>query len=77
MPTSATYRVAGMTCAHCVEAVTKGVGQLDGVSNVTAQLVPGGESRITVTSDAPLPSERAREAVDEAGYVLVDMGPST
>jgi cation transport ATPase len=30
--TTATYAVSGMTCSHCVTAVTEEVSQLDGVS---------------------------------------------
>ena len=69
--TTATYSVSGMTCAHCVAAVTEEVARLDGVSAVEVDLNAGGDSRVTVTSAAPLPVEAVREAVDEAGYALV------
>jgi len=69
--TTATYSVTGMTCAHCVAAVTEEVARLDGVSAVEVDLNAGGDSRVTVTSAAPLPVEAVREAVDEAGYALV------
>ncbi len=69
--TTATYSVTGMTCAHCVAAVTEEVSRLDGVSAVEVDLNAGGDSRVTVTSAAPLPVEAVREAVDEAGYALV------
>jgi len=69
--TTATYSVSGMTCAHCVAAVTEEVSRLDGVSAVEVDLNAGGDSRVTVTSAAPLPVEAVREAVDEAGYALV------
>ena len=68
--TTATYSVTGMTCAHCVAAVTEEVSRLDGVSAVEVDLNAGGDSRVTVTSAAPLPVEAVREAVDEAGYTL-------
>jgi copper ion binding protein len=68
--TTATYSVSGMTCAHCVAAVTEEVSRLDGVSAVEVDLNAGGDSRVTVTSAAPLPVEAVREAVDEAGYTL-------
>ena len=68
--TTATYSVTGMTCAHCVAAVTEEVARLDGVSAVEVDLNAGGDSRVTVTSAAPLPVEAVREAVDEAGYAL-------
>ena len=70
MSTTATYSVTGMTCAHCVAAVTEEVGGLAGVSTVDIELHEGGASLVTVTSAAPLPVESVREAVDEAGYTL-------
>ena len=41
--TLATYRVTGMTCEHCVHAVTSELMNLDGVRGVTVELVPGGQ----------------------------------
>jgi len=71
MSTTATYSVTGMTCAHCVGAVTEQVAGLAGVSTVDVDLQAGGESRVTVTSATMLPLEAVRDAVDEAGYTLV------
>jgi len=42
--TSATYRVTGMTCEHCVRAVSGELRALDDVSDVAIDLVPGGAS---------------------------------
>lgn len=65
------YKVTGMTCGHCVNAVTGELSGLSGVSGVTVDLVPDGVSLITVTSEGPLPAEAVTEALDEAGgYVL-------
>jgi copper chaperone len=45
---------------------------LDGVSQVDVDLVPGGESRVTVTSNASLTEQAIAAALDEAGdYRLV------
>ena len=77
--TSTTYQVTGMTCAHCVRAVTGELRDLPGVSEVQVALVPGGESAVTVTSEAPLAAEAVAAALDEAGaYRLSDGadGPS-
>jgi copper chaperone len=68
--TTTTYSVTGMTCSHCVTAVTEEVSRIDGVSAVDVDLNAGGESRVTVTSSAPLAVEAVRDAVDEAGYTL-------
>ena len=68
--TTATHSVTGMTCSQCVVAVKEEVSRLDGVSAVDVDLNPGGDSRVTVTSTAPLPMDAVRAAVDEAGYTL-------
>jgi copper chaperone CopZ len=65
--TSTTYQVTGMTCEHCVRAVTGEIGSVPGVSAVTVALAPGGASTVTVTSQAPLAEDAIRAALDEAG----------
>jgi copper chaperone len=65
--TSATYQVTGMTCEHCVHAVTGELKNLDGVTGVTVELIPGGPSVVTVTSDGALPAGAVAAALDEAG----------
>jgi len=65
--TTTTYQVTGMTCDHCVRAVTTELVLLDGVRSVDVDLAQGA---VTVTSDGPLDVEDVREAIDEAGYAL-------
>jgi copper chaperone CopZ len=65
------FKVNGMTCAHCVSAVTEEVCALPGVESVHVDLVAGGTSTVTVTSSAPLEESAVAAAVDEAGYELV------
>ncbi len=62
---TASYTVAGMTCGHCVSAVTEEVSQVTGVTAVDVDLTSGG---LTVTSDAPVEETAVRAAVEEAGY---------
>ncbi|MGH3374780.1 MAG: heavy-metal-associated domain-containing protein [Actinoallomurus sp.] len=61
------YAVTGMTCGHCVSAVSDEVGRIDGVTAVDVDLATGA---VTVTSAAALDDTDVREAVDEAGYEL-------
>lgn len=69
---TSTYRVEGMTCGHCVAAVTEELQALDGVTAVTVDLQAGGASIVTVASPAPLTDEQVAAALDEAGdYHLV------
>ena len=69
MTTTTTYRVTGMTCDHCVRAVTTELVLVPGVRSVDVDL---GEGAVTVTSDSPLDLQAVREAVDEAGYSLAE-----
>ena len=70
--TTTTYLVDGMTCEHCVRAVTTELSAVDGVTGVDVELHPGASSAVLVTSAAPLDDALVREAVDEAGYDLAD-----
>jgi copper chaperone len=65
--TSAAYQVTGMTCEHCVHAVTEELTSLAGVSDVRVALVPEGLSTVTVISEAPLTEQQVAAALDEAG----------
>jgi copper chaperone len=65
--TATTYPVTGMTCEHCVRAVSEELSRVVGVTAVTVDLVPGGESTVTVTSAAPLAEQAVSAALDEAG----------
>ena len=65
MSVTATYTVTGMTCGHCVSAVTEEVSQVAGVTAVAVDLDSGG---LTVTSEAPVEESAVRAAVEEAGY---------
>jgi copper chaperone len=66
-----TYSVTGMTCEHCVRAVSTELARLPGVTEVAVELVPGGESSVSVTSAAPLAADAVRTALDEAGGYLL------
>lgn len=63
----ATYTVTGMSCEHCVKAVTEELTGLTGVSDVAVDLASG---RVQVTSAQPLDDDAVRAAVEEAGYEL-------
>jgi copper chaperone len=65
--TTSTYTVTGMTCGHCVAAVTQELTRLDGVIGVDIDLASG---RVTVESKAALDEAEVEAAVDEAGYSL-------
>jgi copper chaperone len=59
--------VAGMTCSHCVNAVSAEISKIPGVSAVEVDLEAG---KVTITAD-PQPDQNVlRAAVEEAGYEL-------
>ncbi len=71
--TSTSYRVEGLTCGHCVSAVTQELNALDAVNAVTVDLAVGRVSTVTVTSSTPLTNQQVATALEEAGdYRLVD-----
>jgi copper ion binding protein len=65
MATTKNYAVTGMTCSHCVNAVSAEVGLLPGVTDVRVDLSTG---VVTVTSEQPVDDDAVTAAVDEAGY---------
>jgi copper chaperone len=72
---TSTFHVAGMTCSHCVASVTSEVGQVAGAERVDVDLVPGGLSRVTVSSSGPVDHAAVVSAIDEAGYEWVAETP--
>jgi copper chaperone len=67
--TTTTYAVEGMTCSHCVTAVSTEVSAINGVTTVDVSLDTG---TVDVTSEEPLDIAAVRAAIEEAGYVLKD-----
>ena len=66
-----TFTVTGMTCGHCVNAVTEEVKNISGVTDVSVDLVAGGTSTVTVVADQPVADADVAAALDEAGdYAL-------
>ncbi|HEY6797199.1 MAG TPA: heavy-metal-associated domain-containing protein [Kineosporiaceae bacterium] len=71
-PATITLHVNGMTCQHCVQAVTSELTALDGVEDVSVDLIPDGTSSVTVRSRRALSTEELRTAIDGAGYALAE-----
>ncbi|HET8561755.1 MAG TPA: heavy-metal-associated domain-containing protein [Marmoricola sp.] len=66
MSVSTTYQVTGMTCQHCVNAVSSEIGAIPGVTGVDVDLETG---RVEVHGEG-FTDEAVSAAVDEAGYEL-------
>ena len=61
----ATIKIIGMSCNHCVMAVTKALSGIDGIGNVKVDLAKG-----EATFDETKPVDRAiiRERIKKAGF---------
>lgn len=63
-----TYKVAGMTCLHCVRSVTEELDALEGVTDVDVNL----ENGVVQIRGTNLPGDdKVEAAVEEAGYTLI------
>lgn len=64
----ATIKVTGMSCQHCVMAVTKALSGIEGISNVKVSLEKGEAS-----FDEATPVDRAviEDRIKDAGYDIV------
>ena len=65
--TTQTFAVTGLTCGHCVGAVTSELTVLAGVTDVQIDLVVDGTSTLRVTADRPLTDDEVAVALGEAG----------
>lgn len=68
MTTVTKLAVTGMTCGHCVSAVTDELQTVQDVQDVSVELRVGDASLVRVISKLPLAEAPLRDAVDEAGY---------
>ena len=60
-----TIKIKGMSCQHCVMAVTKALNAVDGIKNVQVDLKTG---QATYEEAGPVDADVVRAAVKKAGY---------
>ncbi len=65
-----TFQVKGMSCGHCVKAVERGLGQLEGVEKVTVQL-DAGTVEVAYKGDQ-VTIDQMKAAIDDQGYDVVE-----
>ena len=65
------YGVRGLTCVQCLVSVIDQVRGLPGVDGVRVDLVPFGESRVSVVPDGAVTRDQVRGTLDRAGFRLV------
>lgn len=61
-------KIKGMSCQHCVMAVTRALGALDGIKDVRVDLKTG---VATYEEVKPVDAQVVAEAVKKAGYDVV------
>lgn len=64
MSETVTYRVPGVSCAHCQSAIAAEVEPLPGVEAVEVNL----EAKTVTVTGEPLDEDAIRAAIDDAGY---------
>jgi len=62
-----TLKIKGMSCQHCVKAVTKVLGEIEGIEDVNVDLAKG---EATFAEVKPVDLELLRERLGKAGYEL-------
>ncbi len=62
-----TVKIKGMSCQHCVKAVTKALGEIEGVSDIRVDLASGEAS---FEESRPVSLEIIAEKVKKAGFEL-------
>jgi copper chaperone CopZ len=62
-------QIAGMSCGHCVMAVTKALGAVDGIKDVRVDLKTG---IATYDEVKPVEASIVAAAIQKAGYDIVE-----
>lgn len=69
MSLSRLITVPGMTCQHCVDAVTREIGALAGVDSVAIDLA----TKVVTVLGTALDDAALRLAIDEAGFEVASI----
>jgi copper chaperone len=64
-----TIRIKGMTCRHCVMAVTRALGGIEGITDVRVDLEKG---EAVFNEAKPVDRMWIREKIAKAGFEVVD-----
>lgn len=68
MSGTTSFNVEGMTCEHCVAAVTE---ELESLANVRSADVTLSDGSVRLDLAGPVTDEELAAAIDEAGYRIV------
>lgn len=64
-----TVKVKGMSCQHCVMAVTKALKEIEGLTEVVVDLDKG---QATFSETKPVDITLVKDKIKKAGYEAVD-----
>ena len=64
-----TVKVKGMSCQHCVAAVTKALSEIEGVTDVKVSLEKG---EATFNEKTPVPGQTVKDAISRIGFEVVE-----
>lgn len=64
-----TLRIEGMSCEHCVRAVTGALQSIDGIEDVFVSLKDK-QAKFSAPEDVDM--DRVKKAVQEEGYTVLD-----
>jgi copper chaperone len=62
-------KIKGMSCQHCVMAVTKALNGIEGIKDVRVDL---GKGEAAFTEEKPVDRTLIRERIAKAGFDVVD-----
>lgn len=62
--------ISGMTCGHCVSAVSEELNSLPEVQDVEVILNTQGDSTAILSAQGQVTEDALRQAIEEAGYTL-------
>jgi copper chaperone len=62
-----TIKIKGMSCQHCVKAVTRALSEIDGIQDVKVDLARGEAAFDEVK---PVDPQLLRERIEKAGFEL-------
>ena len=63
-----TIKIKGMSCNHCVMAVTKALNEIEGIKNVKVDLAKG---EAVFDEIKPIDMDLLRKDIKKAGYEVV------
>jgi len=63
-----TISIKGMSCNHCVMAVTKALNEVDGIKDIKVDLSKG---EATFEEERPTDMNAIKENIETAGYEIV------